>query len=408
MIVIGGYFKVKYFFVELNLKNFTMKSKLLFSKTLLSLLFVLLLLNCKKEHPKTLPVVTTSSSSSVTNITGSSVTVSGEISSDGGDQIIARGFCWSSTNTTPTTADTKSSDGTGSGKFTSTLTGLLPGTTYNIRTYATNSIGTVYGNTFTFKTAAILPTVATTTASSVTNITSNSAKVGGEITADGGDPVTARGFCWSSTNATPTIADSKSTDGTGIGTFTSSLTGLLSGTTYNIRSYATNSVGTVYGNVITFTTTIILPTLTTTDITGITTSSATAGGNISADGGGAIVARGVCWNTTTGPTISNNKTTDGTGKGIYTSTLPGLTVNTTYYLRAYATNSAGTAYGNEITASTLSQNIKNIVSDSILSVISKLGMPIYNGKTPPNLVNFYKLSPLKLLNSNISTDSIIY
>jgi len=385
-----------------------MKSNFQFSKVLLTVLLLFLLLNCKKDNPKTLPVVTTSSSSSVTNITGNSATVTGEISSDGGESISARGYCWSSTNNTPTTTDTKSSDGTGSGKFTSTLTGLMPGTTYYLRSYATNSIGTVYGNAFSFKTAAILPTVTTTSASSITNVTSNSAKVGGEVTADGGDPVTARGYCWSSTNTTPTISDNKSADGTGSGVFTSSLTGLLFGTTYNIRSYATNSVGTVYGNTVSFTTIVILPTITTTDITSITTSSATTGGNITADGGGSINARGVCWNTSSGPTISNNKTLDGIGKGSFKSTLSNLMVNTTYYLRAYATNSAGTTYGNEITATTLNQNIKNIVSDDLLKTISNLGMPIFNGKTPPNLVNFYKMSPIILKNTNVPGDSIGY
>ena len=87
----------------------------------------------------------------------------------------------------------------------------------------------------------------------VTDITETTATSGGTVSADGGDPVTARGVCWSTT-ANPTIADSKTSDGTGAGTFTSAITGLASGTTYYVRSYATNSMGTTYGPEINFTT----------------------------------------------------------------------------------------------------------------------------------------------------------
>ena len=70
---------------------------------------------------------------------------------------------------------------------------------------------------------------------------------------------------------------------------------------------------------------------------------ATSGGNITSDGGATITAREVCWNTSVGPTIANSKTIDGTGTGIFVSSVTGLTAGTIYYIRAYATNSAGTA-----------------------------------------------------------------
>ena len=89
--------------------------------------------------------------------------------------------------------------------------------------------------------------------SEVTDITHTTALCGGSITSDGGATVTARGVCWS-TGQNPTIADNKTTDGTGVGSFTSAMTGLTANTTYNVRAYATNSVGTAYGNVISFTT----------------------------------------------------------------------------------------------------------------------------------------------------------
>ena len=96
-----------------------------------------------------------------------------------------------------------------------------------------------------------LPPVLTTTNAS--EITESTAKSGGSITSDGGASITARGVCWS-TSTNPTIADGKTSDGTGTGFFTSSITGLTSGTTYNVRAYATNSTGTGYGNAIIFST----------------------------------------------------------------------------------------------------------------------------------------------------------
>ena len=97
------------------------------------------------------------------------------------------------------------------------------------------------------------PSQVSLTTTAVTGITLFSASGGGNITSEGGSPVTARGICWS-TNAEPTIADSKTTDGAGTGSFISSITGLTTGTTYFVRAYATNNVGTVYGNAVSFAT----------------------------------------------------------------------------------------------------------------------------------------------------------
>ena len=105
------------------------------------------------------------------------------------------------------------------------------------------------------------PTISAT--SVVSNISRYGASSGGTITANGGAPILASGICWSSTSSTPTILDNKTTDGTSIGTFISSLTGLTAGVTYNVRAYATNSKGTSYGAVQTFTTTptLVIPTV---------------------------------------------------------------------------------------------------------------------------------------------------
>jgi hypothetical protein len=227
---------------------------------------------------------------------------------------------------------------------------LEAGTKYYIKAYLSNGKETVYGSEISFSTvAASVPTLTTTAITSVTYTTGTS---GGNISDDGGAPVTSRGVCWNTVTG-PTTSNSITSDGTGTGSFVSNLTGLTAGTTYYVRAYATNSAGTSYGNQISFKTTATsLPSISTTAITGITENSAGSGGNITNDGGASVTTRGVCWKTTSGPTTSNSKTSDGAGSGSFASSLTGLTAGTTYYVRAYATNSAGTAYGNELSFTT--------------------------------------------------------
>ena len=207
----------------------------------------------------------------------------------------------------------------------------------------------------------------TVTVVAVSSITATTATSGGDISSDGGAAITARGVCWS-VNQNPTTADSRTTDGTGTGSFTSSITGLTPGITYNIRAYATNSVGTGYSSQSTFTTLALAPVLTTTEVSAITSTTATSGGNITNDGGSAITARGVCWSTSTSPTTAGSKTTDATGSGSFTSAITGLIPGVTYYIRAYATNSIGAAYGNQvvfttdpITVTDLDGNVYNVI-----------------------------------------------
>ena len=90
-----------------------------------------------------------------------------------------------------------------------------------------------------------------------------------------------------------------------------------------------------------------LPIVTTNTITSITTNSATCGGDVTSNGASSVTARGVCWSTSQNPTVSESYTTDGSGTGSFTSNITGLTTGTTYYVRAYATNSAGTSYGEQ-------------------------------------------------------------
>ena len=288
-----------------------------------------------------LPAITTTE---ITNITAISATGGGNVTDDGGFVITAKGTCWSTTNN-PTTSDSHTSDGTGIGNFTSNLAGLNANTTYYVRAYATNINGTTYGTELSFTTRDGIPTDLTTTA--ITNITTNSAVSGGSIDDDGGAAIAARGVCWS-TSSNPTISDNYTNDGSGTGSFISNITGLNINTSYYVRSYVTNSIGTYYGDVKSFTTDDGLPSgIATAEISNIGATYATSGGNVSDDGGFSITSRGVCWSTSSNPTISDNYTNDGSGTGSFISNITGLTVNTTYYIRAYATNENGIVYGDE-------------------------------------------------------------
>lgn len=315
----------------------------------LVVLALALCLGCNSDKPtepsQKAPSVETSA---VSAITPTSASCGGEIISDGDATITSRGVCWS-TGLTPTTADAKTSDGAGAGSFVSTISGLSVGTQYYVRAYATNGIGTGYGMAMSFTTLATFPTVST---DSVSAINQDNAICGGNVDADGGSPVTARGTCWSTT-PNPTVNSSKSLDGAGLGKFSSNIIGLVGNTTYFVRAYATNTIGTSYGSTKTFKSSPVLPTIVTTSVGAISQTSAQCGGEVTADGGSDITARGVCWNTVGDPTLVDNNTSDGTGLGGFASSLSGLSIGTIYYVRAYASNSVGTTYGTNRTFRTV-------------------------------------------------------
>ena len=116
-----------------------------------------------------------------------------------------------------------------------------------------------------------------------------------------------------------------------------------------------------------------VPTLSTTAASAITITSVVSGGNFTNDGGATVTERGICWSTTSNPTISDSKTIDSTSTGTFASSLTGLLPNTTYYLRAYATNDAGTGYGNEIFFTTASLQIGTEYAGGIVFYIDETG-----------------------------------
>jgi hypothetical protein len=290
-------------------------------------------------------VYATITTTAVTAITATTATTGGNITADGGYTVLTRGVCYS-TSPNPTTANSIVANGTGIGSYVCNLSGLTRATTYYVRAYATNSSVTTYGNQQVFTTLPQAPTVAATTAATL--ITSTTATSGGNVTNDGGATITERGICYGTTS-NPTTANLKVTDpAPGVGVFSCNMSGLTPNTLYYVRAYAINSVNTTYGTQISF---YALPTVTTAPITNLTPTTATGGGNVTS--AGTVTQRGVCWSTSPGPTVAlTTKTLDGTTAGAFTSSITGLSANTLYYVRAYATNGSGTSYGTELTFTT--------------------------------------------------------
>lgn len=199
------------------------------------------------------------------------------------------------------------------------------------------------------KSVAVLKTTA------ATGITSTSAITGGTITSNGGSTITKSGVCWA-THINPSLSDSITTDGSTTGTFSSALNALNANTTYYVRAYAINATGTGYGNLDSFITQKGLATVSTSAVTNIVPLTARSGGTITNDGGSPITARGIVWSTSPHPTLANFKTTDSVGTGTFTDSLTNLASQTLYYVRAYATNNTGTAYGNELSFSAATAN----------------------------------------------------
>ena len=195
----------------------------------------------------------TTTTADPTEISRTTATCGGEVTSDGGSDVTERGVCWRR-NSTPTINDNHLADtDNGLGSFSIPVTGLMPNTSYYICSYAKNSVGISYGTPKYFTTLPLTKPVLTTT--SATNITQTSASSGGNITDDGGAAVTERGICWGREHY-PTLENNAGhiESGIGTGTYAISMTGLNPNTTYYVRAYAINSVGTSYGNEVNFTT----------------------------------------------------------------------------------------------------------------------------------------------------------
>ena len=334
------------------------------------------------------PTVTTCT---VSDITAYSAISGGTVTADGGAEVTERGVCWS-TSQEPTIADSYTTDGSGTGAFTSQLTSLEPNTTYYVRAYATNSKGTAYGEERMFTTLLSFTCGEDLIVDNNSYTTMNYGSqcwMTQNLRNDSGSEY----FSWAAAKLAcpngwhmPTVGewetlanyvDNNSTQDSNIplffaqpshgsfwvdyptpwGDITYVITCETSGQTISVNTYVYYEANETGSQVLTrclrnenaF---AALPTVTTDTVSNITPNTATCGGNVTADGGATITARGVCWSTSQNPTVSDSHTTDGSGAGTFTCQLSDLELDITYHVRAYATNSAGTAYGEEVTFTT--------------------------------------------------------
>lgn len=201
------------------------------------------------------------------------------------------------------------------------------------------------------------------------SITSDGATVYCNASSDNGYSITQRGVCYSSSTVNPQpVSEPSQNNGTGTGSFSITLSGLSVATTYYVRAYARNAGGDGIGVVLSFTTGSSTASLLTNEISNIGLTTATGGGNVVTDNGATVTARGVCWNTTGMPVVSDSHTTDGSGTGSFTSSLTSLSASTTYYVRSYATNANGTEYGNQVMFTTTTPGVPTIELNSISGI----------------------------------------
>lgn len=195
------------------------------------------------------------------------------------------------------------------------------------------------------------PTVITKEVSEITN---SSANLNGEVSDEGFTAITDRGFVYSDKNTNPSVSDTKVQSGYGIGLYSFKLDNLKLNTKYYLNAYATNTKGTSYGAVKSFTTLESqLPTVITDVPLNITNTSVDLGGSVTNTGGLTITERGICIGDKSNPSTPDYKQISDKGLGAFKVSIRFLSDNTKYYVRAYAINSKGTAYGNEQTFSSL-------------------------------------------------------
>lgn len=287
----------------------------------------------------------------IADLTITSASLAGEVTSDGGEPETVRGLCWgASPSPTLTSCIDTTVNGTGMGSFTGAITGLNPGTSYYVRAYATNSKGTGYNSTdIVFKTHN-LPKVTTT---AITSITNTGATSGGSVTDDGDVEVTTRGICWGTASLPVIELTTKTIDGSGKGTFVSTITGLTPLTTYFVRAYATNKYGASYGEEISFTATKP-PTVITKAATLIGNTTATLNANINAHSFATTVTFEYGLTTEYGSSITSSASpVSGTTATDILANLTLLSPGTSYHFRVKAESAGGTVFGEDLAFTTL-------------------------------------------------------
>jgi hypothetical protein len=308
-----------------------MKPLIRYSLTSYYIVFLFSFQSCNKEDVPELKTVV------IEEITRNTVTVNCEIDSHGKSGIISRGVCWSR-EPHPSLDDSLLLSDEITDTFTLSVPGLDPRSKYYIRSFAANSEGTGFGPAIAFITLkGNIPELSsdTVTGTSRTSLTCRAC-----VLDDGGFEIIQKGFCYS-TSENPTLYGHFVLSGSDTLTFSAIIRNLEVGTKYYIRSFASNSLGTGYGRQITAITEE-LPEVSSSAVYRIRGNSAKLDGIIINDGGSKSLIRGVCWSTDPDPDLNDNHTVSADAE------IAGLTPNTLWYARAYASNSTGTAFGNTV------------------------------------------------------------
>jgi hypothetical protein len=304
----------------------------------------------------TLPQIPILSSPYISSITNNSATAVTNIQNSGTATITSSGVVWSTTSQTPTLPSTfKTIDGTSSGSFTSTITGLNPSTTYYIRGYATSSVGTGYSSGFnSFTTLANVPILSGTISPTLTG---SIALSGGTISSTNGSNIIERGVIFD-VNSNPTYQNSYHVTSNLDNnlTFQCLTSYLSSGSTYYFRSYAINANGIGYGPIIQ----LFIPyppsppVINSVNYANLLSSSVVLSTNVYTPDYSQLTDKGFIWSTssTNISTSLSTKQSFGSGIGYFSGTISNLIPNTTYYIKAYATNVTGTSYSNYIQITT--------------------------------------------------------
>jgi uncharacterized protein (TIGR02145 family) len=301
-------------------------------------------------QPTGLPIITTKDA--ILSIPDHYLT-GGTIISDGGMAVTERGVCWS-THQSPTILDKKTSDSTGVGSFSSRIAGIERLTTYYVRAYATNSLGTAYGNQVSFTTPCIdFPGIGFSfeTFSPINGATEQ--PINTTLNWSYLRPGTGTGVIFD------VYFDTSPDPATKIATNLSSnkitLSELDAGTTYYwkvIGWEAFYPCNIAKSDILHFSTVKSTPSVSTTGVITYTSTSATIGGYVSAEGSASVTERGVYWGTFPNSESTGTKLQIGNGTGSFSTSLSGLIPNTIYYVKGYAINSFGIAYGSQVSFNT--------------------------------------------------------
>lgn len=296
------------------------------------------------------------------NVGFNSIDLACIVSSDGGAPVTERGFAYQQGQKAG--GEIKVPAGSGTGAFNATVTGLLPGTNYAFRAYATNSTGTVYTNATTISTQNVQINFGTVTSA---NVSGNGVTLSSSLELVGQGSISERGFCLG-TAADPTIDDHKYTAGEGPGEFSTTITDLNPGTTYYARAYGILNGMPAYSQGIDFTTQdgqITFGSLTLSDPTSSTISCQSS---ITATGGLLVTSYGFCYGTSANPTVENNRVGAQGGLSDFANDITGLSPNVTYHVRAFGQNDQGYFYSENQSMSTILINPPDVETRDIYEV----------------------------------------